>query len=79
MWSDAVTNRKPLSVVGLADREQCFQGIVARNHESGDVRKKLTSDVEEDEEEVECAQSEEGVNLGNRSLLLEVVQGWVLG
>jgi len=71
--------REPLSVVSLADREQCFQGVVAWNDESGDVRKKLTSDVEEDEEEVECAQSEKGVNLGNRSLLLKVVQAWVLG
>jgi len=34
----------------------------------------LTTDVEEDEEEVECDQAEEPVDLGESSLPLEVVQ-----
>ena len=60
-----MTYSEPLSVIGLADREQRVQGVVPRNHKSGDICKKLSGDVEEDEEEVECAQSEEGVNLGD--------------
>jgi hypothetical protein len=53
--ADGVTYSEPLSVIGLANRKQRFQGVVPRNHESGDICKKLSGDVEKNEEEVECA------------------------
>jgi hypothetical protein len=74
-----VTYSEPLSIIRFANTEERFEGIVPWNHESGNICQELPSDVEENEEEVECAQSKEGVDLGNRGLFLEVVQGRILG
>lgn len=69
---------KPLGIVTLSDTEQGLERVVSWNHETSNVCKKLTADVEEDKEEVCRDKAEESVNLGHRGLLLKVVQGWVL-
>lgn len=70
--------RKPLGIVAFADAKQRFERIVTRNHETSKVSQELTADVEEDEEKVECDQSEEDVDFWEASLLLEVVQSLIL-
>ena len=70
---------EPLGIVALSDAEQSLQRVVSWEQESGDVGKKLTSDVEEDKEEIRCDKAKERVNLGNRSLLLQIVQSRILG
>jgi hypothetical protein len=74
-----VTYSQPLSVVDLARREESVQGVVTGDDEAGNVDKELASDVEEDKEEVKASETEDGVDLGDGSLLLEVVEGGVLG
>jgi hypothetical protein len=73
MWSTY------LCVIDLAGAEQSVQRVVAGNDESGNVDEELASNVEEDEEEVETGKTENGVDLGHGGLLLEVVEGGVLG
>jgi hypothetical protein len=68
-----------LSVIDLASGEQSVQGVVAGDDESSNVDKELASNVEEDEEEVEAGETEDSVGLGDGGLLLEVVEGGVLG
>jgi len=69
---------EPLSVIGLADAEESIKGIITRNHKSSKVGQKLSTNVEEDEEEVECDQAEKSVDLRQSGLLLEVVQRIIL-
>lgn len=70
---------EPLGIITLSNTEKGLKRIVAWDYETGDIGKELTTDVEEDEEEVGCDQTEESVDLGDRSLLLEVVQDRILG
>jgi hypothetical protein len=68
-----------LGVVDLASGEQSVQRVVAGDDESSNVDEELSGNVEEDEEEVEAGETEDGVGLGDGGLLLEVVEGGVLG
>jgi hypothetical protein len=68
-----------LSVVDLGSGEQSVQRVVTGDDESSNVDKELASDVEEDEEEIEASEAEDGVGLRDGGLLLEVVEGGVLG
>lgn len=68
-----------MGIIRFADAEQGLEGIVPRNDETSNICKELTTDIEEDEGEVGCDQSEEGIDLRNRGLLLEVVQSGILG
>ena len=68
-----------LSVICSLGAEQSFQGVVARNKEACEIGEEGASDVEEDEEEVDSEEAEEGVDLGNGGLLLEIVEDRVLG
>jgi len=70
---------EPLSIVSLVNAEQGFQRVISRNHKSSNIGKELASNVEEDEEEVGCDNTEEDVDLGNIGLLLEVVEDRILG
>jgi len=70
---------QPLCIIDFARAEQSFEGVITRNQESGKVDEELAANVEEDQKEVETEQSEEDVDLGNRCLLLEVVEHRVLG
>lgn len=73
-----MTYSEPLSIIGLAGRENSFEGIVSGEDESSKVGKDLSSEVEQNEEEVEAGNSKDGVNLGDGCLLLEVVEDLVL-
>lgn len=68
-----------MSIVGLACTEQRIQGVVSWNKESGEVHKEFTSDVEEDEEEVDRNEAKESVDFGDGGLLLEVVERGISG
>jgi len=70
---------KPLRIVSFAGSEQSLQRVVSGKHEASEIGKKLTANVEEDEEEVGGDQSKEGVDLWDRGLLLEVDQSRVFG
>lgn len=73
-----MTYSKPLGIIGLAGREDSFEGIVSGEDETSEVGKDLASEVKENEEEVEADNTKNGVNLGDRSLLLKVVEDLVL-
>jgi hypothetical protein len=68
-----------LGVINLGGTEQCLQRVVSRNHESSKVDEEFAADVKEDKEEVETDQAEEGIDLGDAGLFLEVVEDRVLG
>ena len=73
------TYGEPLCVIGLSAAEQGLEGVVGWDREPGRVHQKLAGNVKEDEEEVKGAESEDDVDFGDAGLLLEVVEGWVLG
>jgi len=68
-----------LSVVSLVHAEQSLEGVVARNDKASDIGKELTADVEEDKSEVDTDQAEKSVDFRNLGLLLQIVQGGILG
>ena len=68
-----------MGVVRLAVREERLKRVVGRQREASSVDEKLSGDVEEDEEEVESAETEDDVDLRDGRLLLEVGEGWVFG
>jgi hypothetical protein len=68
-----------LSVIDFAGAEQGVQRVVTGKDEASDVDEEFASNVEENEEEVKSGQAENGVHLGHRRLLLEVVEGGVFG
>ena len=68
-----------MSIVNLACAEQCLQRVIPWDDKSCDIDKEFPSDVEKDKEEVNSDQAEEGVNLRDRRLFLEVVEYRVLG
>lgn len=70
---------QPVGVIGLIGSEEGLERVVAGNDEAGKVDKELASDVEEDEEEIKGTEAENDVDLGDRALLLKVVEGRVLG
>lgn len=70
---------KPLSVIDLACAEQSSKRVIAGNDKASDIDQELAGDVEKDEEKVEGAETEDSVDLGDRRLLLEVVESGVLG
>jgi hypothetical protein len=47
------THGQPLGVIGLASAEEGLEGVVGRDDEAGGVDEELSSDVEEDQEEVQ--------------------------
>lgn len=74
-----VTHGQPLSVILFVLGKQGAQRIVARNNKAGKVCEELTTNVENDEEEVERSNTDDSIGLGNTNLFLEVVQGGVFG
>lgn len=59
--------------------EQGVHGVVAGDDETSKVGEKLSTEIENDEEEVKSAEADEGIRLGHAGLALEVVKGGVLG
>ena len=74
-----MTYGEPLCIITLPNTEQSLQRVISGNDESGHICKKLTANVEEDEEEIGCDKAKECINLRNRGLLLQIVQSWILG
>lgn len=68
-----------LGVIDLAGAEQGAQRVIAGNDEAGNVDEEGAGNVEEDEEEVQACETKDGVDLGHRRLLFEVVEGGVFG
>lgn len=69
---------QPLSVIRLANSEECLKRIVPWDDKAGEIGQELSSKVEEDEEKVEADDTEEPVDLRNRGLLLDVVDERIL-
>jgi len=70
---------QPLSIIRRGRAEQSFNRVVPRDDESRSVDEELSSDIEEDEEKVQGRETKDDVDLGDRRLLLKVVESWVLG
>lgn len=79
LLSARTTYSQPLSVIVLVLGEQGTEGVVSGDDEASQVGQELTTEVEDDEEEVEGSKTDDGVGLGDTSASLEVVQGGVLG
>lgn len=62
-----------LCIIHLTGAEQGIEGVIARDDKSGKVHKKLPSDIEKDEEEVDSDKSKEGIDLWHGGLLLKVI------
>jgi len=69
--------RQPLGIVNAAAGEQSIQGVVCRDDEANGVHKELGSNVEENEEEVQCAKSEDNVDLGYVGVGLKIIEKFV--
>jgi len=68
----------PLSIVNLANSYERVEGVVCWEGKAGQVGEELASIVDEDEEEVESSETGDDIDLWCSSLLLEVVQSWVV-
>lgn len=68
-----------LGIIGLGVAEESLERIVAGDGEAGDIDEELSGNVEKDKEEVESSDAEDGVDLGDVGLLLEVVEDRVSG
>lgn len=73
------THCQPLGVVNLAGTEQGLKGVIARDDEASQIGQELTTEVEDDKEEIQGTGSENCIDLRNRSLLLDVVKGRIFG
>lgn len=73
------TYGQPLSVIARLGGEESLERVVGRNNETSGVDEELSGNVEEDEEEVEGAETENDVDLGDVGLLLKLLQLRVLG
>jgi len=76
---ERATHRQPLGIIRLARAKQGSERVVSGDDEAGDVGQELAAEIEQDKEEVERSEAEHGIGLGDRRLLLEVVQDGVLG
>lgn len=75
----SATHGKPLSIIRLARSEESSKGKVSGDNEARNVGEKLAAEVEDDQEEIKCAQAKHAIGLGDRGLLLEIVEHGVLG
>lgn len=73
------TYGQPLSVVRLAGSEEGVERVVSGDGKAGQVGQELTTEVEDDEEEVQGNGANDGVCLWDAGLLLEILQGRILG
>ena len=68
-----------LSIIDLTGGEQRIKRVVSRNQEPREINEELAGDVKEDQEEIDSNKAEEGIDLRDRGLLFQIVQGRVLG
>jgi hypothetical protein len=82
LWAQRMldpTHGQPLGVIGLVGGEEGVERVVGRDNEAGGVDEELSSNVEEDQEEVQGTEAEDDVDLGDIGLLLKLLQLRVLG
>lgn len=72
--SEADPVGEPLRVVSLANSEESLQGIVGWDDKTSKVGEELASKVEEDQEEIQEADTADNINLGDICLLLKVYE-----
>lgn len=70
---------QPLSIIRGARTEQGLQRVITRDNETNDIDEERTGNVKEHQQDVGSNQSQDGVGLGNRRLLLQVVKDGVFG
>lgn len=68
-----------MGVISLAGSEESLKGVVAGDGKAGEVGEELSANVEEDGEEVEGGNAKDYIDLGDRGLGLQVVEGAILG
>lgn len=68
-----------LRVINLAGTEERIERVIPRQYETSKVDEKLAGDVKENQEEVQAEESKDDVDLGDRGLLLEIVESWIFG
>ena len=72
------TYSQPLRVVGLRRSKQGIERVVARDAEAGKVGEELTTEIEKNHKEVQRNSTDNGVSLGHRGLLLNLVEDRIL-
>lgn len=72
------TYSQPLRVVGLRRSKQGIERVVARDTEAGKVGEELTTKIEKNHKEVQRNSTDNGVSLGHRGLLLDLVEDRIL-
>ncbi len=73
----ALRKKTHLCIICLAGAKQSVKRVVCRDEEAGSIDEELSSDVEEDQEEVEGTKAKDRVDLGDRRLLLKVVESGI--
>lgn len=68
-----------LSIIDLASGKQSIKRVIPRDQEPGKVDEEFSSDIEEDQEKINSDKAEKGIDLGDRGLLLQVVESGILG
>lgn len=71
--------RQPLCIILLVVGEERLERVVTGDNEAGKVGQELAAEVEDDKEEVEGADTNDSISLGDTGLLLSVVEERVLG
>lgn len=73
------SSKSYLGVIGGTLGEQGLERVVTRQEETSQVDEELASNVKEDQEKVDSHKAQDGVNLGDGGLTLQVVENGVLG
>jgi hypothetical protein len=68
-----ISYSEPLGIVSLAGGEQGMERVISRNDEASQVGQELTTEIEDDKEEIESSQANDCVDLRDRTLLLKLV------
>lgn len=66
-----------MSIVSFTGTKQGSQRVVARDQEASEIGQELATEVEDDEKEVEGGHANDSIDLRDRGLLLDVVEGGI--
>lgn len=68
-----------LGVIYFTRAEECLKRVISRDHKAGQVDEELSSNVEEDKEEVETGKTQDSIDFGDAGLLFEIIEELILG